>query len=134
MKVDFAFVCDYADPGNKLGALGIGFDTIYAPQVPCLHSSFHLVVRVRSEAAEAGPKDVEVALRDAEGKDVIPPLPVALEVRQPEPGAEEATATLVVGFAAVLFPAYGQYTLHVAIQGNEMVRIPIRVAQPPATG
>ena len=134
MVVDFAFICDYAESGNKLGALGIGFDTIYAPQVPCAHPNFHLVLQLRSSVAEAGRKDVSVSLIDADGKDVIPPLSATMEVPQPPPGALETNARLVVGFAGVQFPAYGQYTLHVVVQGQEMVRIPIRVAQPPTTG
>jgi len=134
MVKDFAFICDYAESGNKLGALGIGFDTIYAPQVPCVHPNFHLVMQLRSSVAEAGQKDVEVRLIDADGKDVIPPLSAPMEVPQPPPGAMDTQARLVVGFGGVCFPAYGQYALHVVVQGNEMVRIPIRVAQPPTTG
>ena len=30
MTVDFAFVCDYAEVGGKINAMGIGFDTIFA--------------------------------------------------------------------------------------------------------
>ena len=78
-------------------------------------------------------KDVKVILIDADGKDVIPPLPADMEITQPPPGALESQGRLVVGFAGVQFPAYGQYALHVVVQGNEMVHIPIRVAQPPAT-
>ena len=133
MVIDFAFVCDYADSGNKLNALGIGFDTIYAPNIPCVHPNFHLVVQLRSSIAEAGRKDVEVRLIDADGKDVIPQLSASMEVPQPPPGALDTHGRLVVGFAGVQFPAYGQYALHVVVQGNEMVRIPIRVAQPPTT-
>ena len=134
MVIDFAFVCDYADSGNKLSALGIGFDTIYAQEVPCRHPSFHLVAQLRASVAEAGRKDVNIRLIDADGKDVIPPISAGMEVPQPPPGALEAVGRLVVGFGGIKFTAYGQYALHVVVQGNEMVRIPIRVAQPPATG
>lgn len=132
--VDFAFICDYAEAGNKLGALGIGFDTIYAAEVPCVHPNFHLVLQLRASIAEVGRKDVQISLVDADGRDVVDPLSGNLEVAQAPPGTLDTTARLVVGFAGVQFPAYGQYALHVVIQGNEMVRIPMRVAQPPATG
>lgn len=134
MDIEFAFVCDYADAGAKLNALGIGFDTIYAPQVPCVHPNFHLVVQLRSSVAEAGQKDVGIRLIDADGKDVFPPLSAKMEVPQPPPGAVDTQGRLVVGFGNTKFPAYGRYALHVVVQGNEMVRIPIRVAQPPTTG
>lgn len=133
MVVDYAFICDYADQGSKLGALGIGFDTIYAQQVPCVHPSFHLVLQLRSSAAEAGTKDVRVSLIDADGKDVIPPLSVSMEIPQPPPGTVDAHGRLVAHFAGVKFAEYGQYALHVTLQGSEIVRIPIRVAQPPTT-
>lgn len=134
MVVDFAFVCDYADSGNKLAALGIGFDTIYAPQVPCIHPNFHLVLQLRSSVAEAGRKDVGIRLIDADGKDVIPPLSATMEVPPPPPGALDTHGRLVVGFGGIQFPAYGQYALHVVVQGNEVARMPIRVAQSPTTG
>ena len=134
MDVDFAFICDYADSGNKISALGIGFDTIYTSKVPCVHPSFHLVVQLRASIAEAGRKDVEVRLIDADGKDVTKKLSATMEVPEPAPGAVDTHGRLVVGFGGVKFAAYGQYALHVVVQGNEMVRIPIRVAQPPTTG
>ena len=34
MDVDFAFVCDYADVSTKINALGIGFDSVFLPQLP----------------------------------------------------------------------------------------------------
>ncbi|MBI2843892.1 MAG: hypothetical protein HYX78_10875 [Armatimonadetes bacterium] len=134
MDVDFAFICDYAEPGNKISALGIGFDTIYSPQVPCVHPSFHLVAQFRASIAEAGSKDIEIRLIDADGRDVIPRFKGKLNVPQPPSGALDTVGKLVVGFAGVRFPDYGQYALHVVVQGNEKVRIPLRVAQPPATG
>lgn len=134
MKVDFAFICDYAQSENKIHALGIGFDTIFAPRLPCQHPSFHLVVQLRSTAAEAGRKDVSIRLIDADGKDVITPLSANMEVPDPPSGALEAIGKLVVGFHRVKFEEYGQYALHVVVQGNEMVQIPIRVAQPTTTG
>ena len=134
MDIDFAFVCDYAEASAKLGALGIGFDTIYAPKVPCVHPSFHFVMQLRASIAEAGPKDVGVRLIDADGKDVTPPLSATMELQPPPPGALDTQGRLVVGFNGVRFPAYGQYAMHVVVQGHEMVRIPIRVAQPPTTG
>ena len=40
MRLDFAFLCDYADASGKVHALGIGVDNIYAPQVPARHQQF----------------------------------------------------------------------------------------------
>jgi hypothetical protein len=134
MVLDFAFICDYAESGNKISALGIGFDTIYASQVPCVHPNFHLVAQFRASVAEAGDKEITLRLIDADGKDVIEPLSGTVNIPPPPPGGVESTGRLVVGFGGIQFPKYSQYALHVVVQGNEMIRVPLRVAQPPTTG
>ena len=59
----FAFICDFADAsGGKINALGIGFDTIYAKEVPTTHPHFYLVLKLRADAAEAGDKDIRINL------------------------------------------------------------------------
>ena len=37
MNFEYAFLCDYADAGQKLTAVGIGLNTVYAQSVPALH-------------------------------------------------------------------------------------------------
>ena len=74
MNVDFAFICDHAEVAGKINALGIGFDTMYAPEVPFKHPSFFLVVQVRASAVEAGEKSLEVHMIDEDGKEIIPAL------------------------------------------------------------
>lgn len=134
MDIDFAFICDYADVGGKINALGIGFDTIYTREVPTTHPHFDLVAHIRASAAEAGDKDLVIRLIDADGIDIIPEITGTFNVPRPPEGATESTGKVGVGFNAVQFPRYSQYSLHVVIQGNEMIRIPIRVAPPPTTG
>ena len=74
MDVDFAFICDYADSGRKVNALGIGFDATYASRVLATHPRFDLAAQVRYHVTEAGPKDFAVRLIDADGEDIIPPI------------------------------------------------------------
>jgi hypothetical protein len=66
--VDFAFICDYAEATGKINALGIGFDTIFAPNVPTKHPSFFLVVQLRASTVEAGDKQLKISLIDADGQ------------------------------------------------------------------
>ena len=132
MEVDFAFVCDYADVSGKINALGIGFDTIYAREVPVRPRTFYLVAQLRMSVAEAGTKEVEFHLIDAEGADVIPPLKKKVEIPTPA-GAFETKGRLAMAFNNIEFPRYGVYSLHLVIQGSEMVRIPLRVTPHPST-
>jgi hypothetical protein len=61
MNLDFAFICDYAEAGAKLKALGIGFDTIFARNylsVICIFPSFYNY----SSVTEAGKKELLLTL------------------------------------------------------------------------
>ncbi len=134
MQVDFAFICDYAEAGGKINAMGIGFDTIFAKQVPVTHSQFFIVAQFRGSVAEAGEKDVTMRLIDADGTDVIPELNVSVRLRHPPQGLTESIARLALRLNGVVFNKFSEYSVHLLVGGNEMVRIPIRVAEAPAAG
>ena len=130
MQVDFAFICDYAEISTKIHALGIGFDTIYAPAVPCKHPHFSLVVQFRANVVEAGEKNLEVRLIDEDGKDILPPIRGKFTVPRPLVGTESA-GRIAIAFTNVEFPRHGVYSLHAVVEGQDMVRIPLRVSPPP---
>jgi hypothetical protein len=128
--VDFAFVCDYAEVTRKINAIGIGFDTIYAKEVPFKHRSFFLVVQLRANVVEAGEKDMELHLIDEDGKDIIPVLKGKFNIPISIEGAE-SIGRIAMQFNNVEFPRYGVYSLHAVVQGNEMVRIPLKLSPSP---
>lgn len=132
MNCDFAFVCDYAEITGKINALGIGFDTIHAPKIPCKHPHFFLVMQLRANVAEAGEKKLEVRLIDEDGKDIIPTLRRKFIIPKPVAGTE-SIGRIAIGFKDVEFPRYGSYSLHAVVEGHEMVRIPLKVSPPPQT-
>ncbi|MBN2240780.1 MAG: hypothetical protein JW712_13480 [Dehalococcoidales bacterium] len=133
MEIEFAFVCDYADGSGKLNALGIGFDTIYAPNVPFKHRAFSLVIKLKASVVEAGEKEIRIALIDDDGKSVIPELVSKLTLPRHE-GLNETKANLVLQFGNVEFPHYGNYELKIVISRMEMGSIRLRVSKPPVTG
>ncbi len=130
MKIDFAFICDYADVISKINALGIGFDTIYAAKVPIKHPLFYLVIQLRANIVEAGEKDLEVDIIDENGKGIIPAIRAKIPIRKP-PAGTESIGRIAVAFRDVEFPHYGSYSLHVVVVKIEMVRVPFRVSPPP---
>lgn len=132
MKPDFAFICDYAEITGKINALGIGFDTIYAPKVPSKHPHFFLVIQLRANVVEAGEKTMEVNFIDEDGKDIIPTLRGKFTIQKPVAGTE-SIGRIAMEFNNVEFPRYGAYSLHAVIQGQEMVHVPLRVSPPPQT-
>lgn len=130
MDVDFAFICDHAEVGGKINALGIGFDTIYARQVPVIHPYFYLVAQLRASIAEVGEKDLAVSLIDADGKEVTPEIKAKFNIPQPREGTTETIGRIRIGFNNVTFPRYSEYSIHAVIQGHEMIRISLRIAPP----
>jgi hypothetical protein len=131
MNIDFAFVCDYADgTSGKISAIGIGFDTIHAPQVPFKHRLFFLVVKLRASIVETGEKEVKIALIDDDGVSVIPDLVSKINIPKPVSGTE-SKANLVLQFDNVEFPKYGNYELKLVISGVEMGSIQLHIAHLP---
>lgn len=128
MQLDFAFICDYAEVTNKVNALGIGFDTIFAHQVPMRHPAFFLVLQMRATIVEAGEKNFEIHMIDDDGHEIIPALKNRLNIPRP-PSGTESTGRLAMRFDNVQFPQFGVYSIHIVIEGHEMARIPLRVSQ-----
>ena len=131
MNTDFAFICDYAEATGKINALGIGFDTIYAAQLPARHAHFSLVLQLRASVVEVGQKRIQVNLIDEDGQAVVPPVQGQLHVPRAE-GASPSVARFVMEFGNLEFKRYGFYSVRVVIEGLEVASIPFRVAAPPA--
>ena len=122
MQCDYAFICDFAqDSGGKVSAIGIGWETISAPSVPVIHPQMSFVASLTGTIAEAGIKNVEFRLIDADGADVLPPMEMDLEFNVQEP-ALEGRMNLVVTLNGIEFTKFGEYALHLVVQGNEMAR------------
>ena len=132
MELDFAFICDYAEVGGRINALGIGLDTIFTKELPARHPHLHVVAQFRTSITEAGQKRLGIQLIDADGKPVIPPLEGIVDIRPPEAGIE-AKGRMGVGLDNVTFEQYGDYSLHILIDGNLLRSIGFRVAEPPST-
>ncbi len=131
MRVDYAFICDYAEAKEKVNALGIGFDRIYAKSVPVKHPHFSVVVQLKFPGMEAGPKAIRIHLTDADGKDIIPPINGQITVSTPPPNILESATRLVMEFANVEFKNYGDYAVTVNVDGQEAASIPISITPAP---
>ena len=130
MKVDFAFLCDFAEGGGKLSALGIGFESIVGKQLPVRHPHFCLVIQLRTSTVEAGAKEIKVYLIDVDGKDVIPPIEGKFSIPK-VPSGTESIGRVVMEFNSVQFPLYDTYSVRAVMEGIEMVNIPFKVVPPP---
>jgi len=133
MHVDYAFICDFAAGRDKINAIGIGFDRIYAQKMPARHPHFCVVVQLKFNRTEAGRKDVQIHLIDADGVDVIPPIKGGLEIKPSPDTGLESTARLVMEFGNVEFKHYGDYSVRVNIATQQVVSIPLSLVEPPRT-
>lgn len=130
MEIEFAFLCDYAQQESKLNAIGIGWDTIMAPELPVRHTIMTFVARLRGSVAEAGVKDVIVRIIDADGQDVIPPVQQQMQFNVQTP-ALFGFLNVVIQLGGLEFRSYGAYAIHLLLSGNELSRVAFQVIQPP---
>ena len=130
MNVDYAFLCDYAQGGVKLNAMGIGFENIVGKQLPVRHPHFCLVMQIRTSTVEAGVKDMKVHLIDADGNDVIPVASGKINIPKAAAGTD-SIGRVVMEFNNVQFPVYDTYSVRAVIEGIEMVNLAFKVVPPP---
>jgi len=132
MQRQFAFVCDYAEQDNKLHAIGIGWETVYAANLPCIHPIMCFVAGLRGTLAEAGTKTISLRLIDADGEDVIPPMQhqMAFDIKPP---LLEGNIHIVMNLVNIQFKKYGPYAIHLLVQGNEMGSVSFNVSEIPTT-
>ena len=132
MDVNFAFLCDYADRSQKLTAVGIGIDTIYAEKLPALHLQFHAVISLRFSRVEVGTKKLGVRIIDDDGKEVALPLDTSLDVESPPPGYTHKNVRVALGFYSIQFQRYGAYSVSWLVDGSEVKQIPFKVTVRPS--
>ena len=132
MEVNFAFLCDYADQsGGKMSAIGIGFDTIYALNVPATHPLFFSVISIKFSSTEVGQKLIGMRLIDQDGNNVVPPLDATVNVTQPPPGFLYRNQRIALAMHGVNFPSHGDYAISWLLDGQEIKTVHIKVAPPP---
>jgi hypothetical protein len=129
MKVEIFTLCDAAtvDAGGKLNVLG-SFDRLNAKQVPVVHPQCSLAIKLRFERVEGGSKRLRIAFVDADGTSVMPTLDVTADVQFQ---GNEATATLplALNIQQLQVPAFGDYSIDLAINDRHEASIPLTVAR-----
>ena len=84
MDIQIAVLCDAATDNNgKLNILGT-FDTIYTSQLPATHPQCSIAVRMTFNKVEDGTHTVKLNFVDEDGKSVMPPIEIPVEVAVPD--------------------------------------------------
>ena len=132
MNVEYAFLCDYAEPGNKLTAVGIGIDSVYAASLPASHAQLFAVLALKFTPNETQrTRTFEMHLQDADAKDIIPPITGNLDIPAPAEGMTYRTSRIVNGLYGVPLQKYGDYQVSWLIDGTEVHALHFRVAPAP---
>ena len=112
--------------GVSLHALGIGIDSVSGNALPMTHPRFVVVCIVRHSTMEAGERRLDIRLLDPDAQDTIPSVQRTITFANPV-GVVDARARIIVEVNGVTFHKAGPHAFHVAIDGNEMARLPISV-------
>lgn len=93
-----------------------------------------LVIKLRFSKVEAGAKELRFALIGSDGEEVHPTLETSAEF-EVEDGVFEGTGMIVMEIQDINLPRYGDYAVHLLIDGVERVRLPFTLrGVPEATG
>ena len=117
---------------GKLYIFGGQWDRIFAPAVPTSHPTMAVVLVLQVEYTEALKEhDLELTLRRADGEPVGPKGVARFNVGHPpglEPGAP-VSFPLTMEQQGIVFDSYGRFEWLIEVDGREMGRLPIAVAQ-----
>ena len=138
MEIDLAFLADAAtiDVAGKLNILGV-FDRISVTEFPAPHPHISLVLRFSASMGEAGNHQVEIVLRDPDGKEMMR-LNGDLQVGPgPALSGGEVRVPQVLNIERLVFPKAGRFIFDVAVDGVHQVSVPLVVhgiggGRPPA--
>jgi hypothetical protein len=127
-QLDYAVLADYVRPeGGLAHGLGLGIDTIYAPDVPT-GQNVGLLARLTFSRQECGRQHrLEVIFQDQDGER----LAEINATTQPEwvedqPVGWPMGVLLVLNFGVPL-PAYGVYSFEMLLNDSLVKSIPLRV-------
>lgn len=123
-----ATLCDSAaDYQGKLSLLG-AFDTLCAREMPVVHPSCSLALRICYDQKDAGQHQLRIRCVDPAGKECLPPFDPVIDVAFGSPFLPFVTRNLVLNLQRVKFDKTGLYRFLVESDGQLLTTIPLRVA------
>jgi hypothetical protein len=128
MKIEVFALCDFAaDYSGKFNVVGV-FDALNATQLPAIHPYCCVAVRMRFQKIEEGSKRAKLSICDQDGKALLPPIEVAMNVTLP-PGSDSNTIQVVGNISGMKLERFGEYSIDLAIDGRHEGSLPFFVRQ-----
>ncbi len=131
MNIQVAVLCDAAtDDRGKLNLLG-AFDTIITPQLPAVHPQCSIALRVTFSSEDEGPHKMRLSFVDADGRNVMPPMPpVPVDVQLPD-DSHFLTRNFIVNIQQMKFAQPGLYSIDIFLDAEQKASIPLLVRHTP---
>lgn len=127
-EIDFAFLADAAQtvPGQKFNVLGGGINRIGGPTFPLRQPHLCLVVGLLVTASEVGREHaIRFVLLDPDGGEVTGATG-SLVARGNQDGRDNLV-TFSIDLWNVTFPAPGDYSVRILVNGSERKRLPLQI-------
>jgi hypothetical protein len=129
--IDFAFLADAAEtvPGQKFHVLGGGIARIGGRRYPLRHPHLALVIGLSVTAPETDREhEIRFVLLDPDGGEVAGATG-SLQARSQRDG-RDAVLTFSIDLWNLSFPAPGDYSFRILVNGSERKRLPLLLIGP----
>ena len=133
--IEYAFLADAADarPGHRFVVLGGGVSRIGGPQFPLRHPHLAMVVGLLVTSPELGQEhDLTFFLLTPEGQQLS--SAAAKIVTGGHSDGRDTVLTFSLDLWNLTFPAAGDYSFRILVDGSERKRLPLVVEQRTAPG
>lgn len=128
--IEYAFLADAADarPGQKFAVIGGGVSRLGGPQFPLRHPHLALVVGMTVTTPEFGAEhELQFVLLTPEGQQLSNATAKIL-ANGPSDG-RDSVLSFSLDLWNLSFPAPGDYSIRILIDGSERKRLPLVVEQ-----
>jgi hypothetical protein len=126
MNVQIAVLCDAAtDDRGKLNLLG-AFDTIITTQLPAVHPQCSIALRVTFMGEDEGAHRLRLAFVDADGRNVMAPMDIPVEVQLPE-DTHFVTRNFIINIQQMKFAQAGLYSIDAFFDDALAIGMPLLI-------
>ena len=133
MRVEVALVADYvAMTSDQKLIIGGVFDRIFASDLPYVHPSMGLALRIRFDIDEDRDHQVMLRFIDPDGAAVMPELVAQLGFPPDAIAGEVRSMQLALGMGDVLFRKQGPHRVDILVDGQYLDSVELAVTLRPA--
>ena len=128
--IEYAFLADAADarPGQKFAVIGGGVSRLGGPSFPLRHPHLALVCGLIVTSPELGAEhDLQFVLLTPEGAQLS--TATAKIMASGPPDGRDSILTFSLDMWNLSFPAPGDYSIRIMVDGSERKRLPLIVEQ-----